>query len=125
MKTLKQIVENYYKIEGCGCGGPLHILLDDDNYDMGSVSFCIDHCFDILNSETNYGTDYSDTVCLLGIMICNEYSKMSLEERATFDVYLCGQSMECFTGGNGCADCGVLGDLYDFMLEEEVNYDQT
>lgn len=125
MKTLKQIVKGYYKMENCCSGGPLHILLDDDNYDMHSIEFCINHCFEILNNECPYKTDYSDAECILGIIICNEYAKMSLEERAIFDAYWCGYSMECDMDGKCCSDCEKRGDLYDFIKEKEEYHDQT
>lgn len=112
MDTLKLIVKQYYMLDGCAAGGPLHILLDDDNYDIGSIHFCIKHCF---------GEDlgYDPTTRLLGIMICNEYAKMSLEERACFDAYICGQTLEC-RGGRHCEDCeDILGYLYNYMKGAE------
>ena len=51
MDTLKELIEYYYTLEGCGAGGPLHILLDDDNYDIGSIRWCIKYCIDDLISS--------------------------------------------------------------------------
>ena len=114
MDTLKLIVKQYYGLDNCVCGGPLHILLDDDNYDIKSVNYCIERCFE----ELPLG-EYSTAECVLGIMICNEYAKMSLEERACFDAYLCGQTLEC-RGGRHCEECeDILGELYESMKEVE------
>ena len=112
MDTLKQIVERYYKLDGCSSGGPLHILLDDNNYDIKSIRFCMDECFKHLETTSRYPL----SAHILGIMICNEYTKMSLEERATFDALLCGDRLDC--RGN-CDICPVLGELYENMKEAE------
>lgn len=121
MKTLKKIVEGFYEMDGCGAGGPLHILLDDDNYDIDSINWSIKYCFDVMNDNLDYPVGYSDTVCALGIMICNEYAKMSLEERATFDAYLHDESVEC-TIPEACDGCHIREYLYDFMKEKEELY---
>ncbi len=121
MDTLKLLVKQYYGLNECCCGGPLHILLDDDNYDISSIHFCIKHCFESLDDSVT-GDDlmqYNPAVRVLGIMICNEYAKMSLEERACFDAYICGQTLEC-RGGAHCEDCeDILGELYEHMKEAE------
>ena len=125
MDTLKTIVKEYYNLKNCGAGGPLHVLLDDDNYDIHSIEFCIKYCMEYLR-ECKY--DYfDDDYCLgayiLGIMIANEYAKMSLEERAVFDSYLCGHKLDCY--GN-CEECELLGETYEYMKEAEDAYnDQT
>lgn len=125
MDTLKTIVKEYYNLKNCGAGGPLHVLLDDDNYDIHSIEFCIKYCMEYLR-ECKY--DYfDDDYCLgayiLGIMIANEYAKMSLEERAVFDSYLCGHKLDCY--GN-CEECELLGETYEYMKEAEGAYnDQT
>ena len=35
------LVNAYYAFPGCGCGGSLHIVLDDENIDDGSIEYCI------------------------------------------------------------------------------------
>lgn len=120
--TLSNLIGQYYQLEGCCTGGPLHILLDDDNYDTHSIDFCIDWCFKGLRKESEYYTDYSNEVYVLGIMICNEYARMPLEERAAFDSYLCGHNLECEHAchiATYADECPVLGELYDFMKEKE------
>lgn len=121
MNTLKTIVSRFYDLEGCCSGGPLHITLDDDNYSRNDLDFCINQCFDCLTNRDPFN-NYNKEVSILGIMICNEYAKMSLEERAVFDSYSCGQILEC---EHGCpevcpvSECSLLGELYEFMNEKE------
>lgn len=118
MRTLREIVDQYYKFDRCGAGGPLHVLLDDDNYDIHTVHFCLKECFKELNTpEKDRVYGHSNEVYILGIMICNEYAKMSLEERAVFDAYKNGQVVnECEVD---CSMCSLLGGLYYDMIEEE------
>lgn len=117
--TLRKIIDEYYGLRNCGCGGPLHILLDDDNYDIGSIHFCIEKCFEeLVRSQFENSTFYDNTENILGIMICNEYAKMSLEERAAFDSYRTGNNLEC-DGNCECCRCDVLDDLHDIMKENE------
>ena len=118
MDILKNIVRKYYRLEGCGCGGPLHILLDDGNYDINSIRFCMNVCFEALADPEHDDLGYSKEVYLLGIMICKEYAKMSLEERAVFDSYSYGMSLDCC--GN-CEECMLLAELYDYMKKAEEN----
>lgn len=121
--TLKLLISRFYELEGCGAGGPLHILTDDDNYDIGSVQFCIDYCFKDLKAEK---PDNPAHVNLLGIMIANEYAKMSLEERAVFDSYWCGVRVPTYNCPGNCDECELLGETYEHMKEaEEVNNDQN
>lgn len=121
MRTLRKIVGGYYQLEGCCSGGPLHILLDDDNYDIKSVHFCLDKCFEELsiNSEYRVERHYRDEAYILGILICNEYAKMTLEERAAFDSYMNGSDLEC-TGDCKNCPCHVLDEIYVWMREAEA-----
>lgn len=123
MDTLRKIVGKYYGLEGCCCGGPLHILLDDDNFGVDSVHWCMNQCFEALIDPDQDTLGYSKEVYMLGILICNEYAKMSLEERSVFDSYMNGQVLECC--GN-CERCDLLGELYEWIKEEqEKKDDQT
>ncbi len=36
------MARDYYKLPGNGCGGNLHIVLDDGNLETGHVQFCLD-----------------------------------------------------------------------------------
>jgi len=122
MDTLKFIIKRYYELESCACGGPLHILLDDDNYDLDSIHFCINHCFeDLWKRQIDDKPWHTKEANILGIMICNEYAKMSLAERAIFDSYLNGSDLRC------CGDCNKCPHLdnehHDFIKEKEKTND--
>lgn len=106
MRGLKAMCKLLYTLPGCGAGGPLHILLDDDNYDTNSIMFCLKECLEYED----------DRVRTLGMAICTKYLDYDLEERATFDSYWCGQDLECCYE---CANCDIRGELYEFMLEKE------
>jgi hypothetical protein len=130
MDTLRKMCENYYEyIGGCSAGGPLHILLDDNNYDIGSIQFCIDYCFEHLKSAASGDTSCSKDACLLGIMICNEYAKMSLEQRACFDSYLCGYDLDacCDDYEGDCEHCCIFdNDCHCYIEEaEDAYYDKN
>lgn len=120
MSTLRKIVGGYYQLEGCCSGGPLHILLDDGNYDIKSVHWCLKQCLYWLsvNPEHRSSSEYSNEAYILGIWICNEYAKMTLEERAAFDSYICGSDLKCSGDCENCP-CHVFGDIYDHMKEAE------
>ena len=132
MDTLKELIEYYYNLEGCGAGGPLHILLDDDNYDIGSIRWCIKYCIDDLEAVHPTFSKHAD---ILGIIICNEYAKMSIEERGVFDSYMCGHPLDCscqleydsdtrYTFFRPCLECKLLGEFYEEMKnKEKLNYD--
>jgi hypothetical protein len=123
MDILKKIVGGFYSLKDCGAGGPLHVLLDDDNFDIKTVHFCMEKCLNALAYPEGDPYGYDKEVYLLGIVICNEYAKMSLEERAVFDSYICGQSMECYDDCN-CDECLLKSEIYEWMKEaEEVNHD--
>ena len=106
MYGLKRMCKLFYQLPGCGAGGPLHVLLDDDNYDIDSIMFCLEEC---LKHE-------DERVRTLGSLICNTYLSMDIRARSTFDAYWCGQSLDC---DFKCDLCDVRGDLYDFMCEKE------
>ena len=116
MDTLKTIIKEYYTLENCGSGGPLHVFLDDNNYDIHSVDFCIKYCMEHLREGSH---DHPNDAYTIGIMIANEYAKMSLKERAVFDSYLCGHKLDCC--GN-CEECELLGETYEYMKEAEGAY---
>lgn len=115
MDTLKLLCEQFYQLDGCSAGGPLHILLDDDNYDLNSIHFCIKRCTEHIRNPEHFDPH----ACTIGLMICNEYAKMTLEERSVFDSYWCGYKLDCL--GN-CEECKLLGDVYEYMKEAEEAY---
>ena len=104
--ALKKLCEAFYTLHGCGAGGPLHILLDDDNYRDGDIEFCIQECL----------AHPDPTIMNLGLMICYEYLKMSMQTRAIFDSYLCGRDMECC---ESCEECCYITDDDWYWIEKE------
>ena len=79
MKTLLEYCKCLYQLEGCGCGGNLHILLDDQNIKTDDILFCLNECI------THPESEESD----LGILICKEYLRFSDEERELFTYIWC------------------------------------
>lgn len=71
LETIKQYIICLYQLEGCGSGGLLHILLDDDSLDDDSITFCLKGC--LLHPEKEEAE--------LGKLICAEYLKLSIEQR--------------------------------------------
>ena len=74
MLTILEYCKCLYKLKGCSAGGPLHILLDDDNYSDDDIDFCMVEC--LKNPEHEGST--------LGLLICKELIGLSLYERAAF-----------------------------------------
>ena len=96
MKKLYWQCKALYKLKDCGCGGPLHILLDDGNYEDNHIQFCIEECKKHPNA----------TIAALGTIICREYQKMSMKERAVFDLYLWNRDITCKC--DSCVKCPLM-----------------
>lgn len=99
MDILKQYCTLLYTLDGCGAGGMLHIVLDDNNIDDDDIYYCLKECV--------HHPEKPEAV--LGTLICNEYLKMTKEERLVFDWYWCGSDLECC--GN-CEKCEYLDEDY-------------
>jgi hypothetical protein len=41
LPEVRPLIEAYYKLDGNGAGGELHIVLDDGNYERDSIRYCI------------------------------------------------------------------------------------
>lgn len=97
METLLKYCNTLYSLKGCGSGGLLHILLDDDNIDDESICYCLKEC--LLHPEKEESA--------LGILICHEYLKMPIEDRMIFDELWCGWDGECKNCPvvHRCVDC--------------------
>lgn len=110
MSNLYRLCQAFYQLPNCGAGGPLHILLDDDNYDDESIKFCIEQCKENPDSMESR----------LGLLICDEYSRLSLEERCIFDWYWTGKVPGCEDDWD-CKTCELLyeDELYGRMKESE------
>lgn len=63
-----------YRLEECGCGGLLHIWLDDGNDGYCDVMFCLKQC------EENPSCEHSE----LGILICKKWLQLSEDEQLAF-----------------------------------------
>lgn len=98
MKTLKAYCECLYKLDGCGAGGLLHILLDDNNYTDHDILFCMAECLKHPEQEESK----------LGILICEEYLNMSMKERTIFDWFWCGSDLSCEQNHAGCENCEMI-----------------
>lgn len=105
MIALKRLCKTLYSLEGCGAGGNLHILLDDDNYDDDSILWCLEECLKHPEHPSS----------MIGIVICHEYLKMSMQERIIFDWYWNGADVECSfeQAIHGCHKCEYMENLYD------------
>ena len=74
LDTLLEYCKCLYKLEGCSCGGKLHIFLDDNNYSTDDVLFCLNECVTHPEEEESE----------LGILICKEFLKLNECERKLF-----------------------------------------
>lgn len=99
MDELLQLCKHFYTLEGCAAGGPLHILLDDDNLDDDDILFCANQCAE--------HPDLYIRTC--GMIICMGYFQMSMIERKIFDWYWNGNSLECHHDG-ACGECRLLAE---------------
>lgn len=90
---LKILCKKLYGFPDCCSGGPLHILLDDNNLRDGDIEFCLDRCLEFPEKPES----------LLGMLICYEYLKMPMRDRLLFDWYWCGSKLECYGDCNKCA----------------------
>lgn len=98
MNALLEYCKCLYRLEGCGAGGLLHILLDDDNFDDDSIKFCLDQCIAHPEREERE----------LGTLICLRYLGLTTEERCLFDMIWCKrEEVDCC--GN-CSECEVMED---------------
>lgn len=100
-EQLREECKDFYKLDGCASGGPLHILLDDDNFHDDDILFCMGACLD----KDNYKV--ADEARDLGLIICAKYAKLSMPERAAFDCFWCGEKLDC-TGPKNCEYCSVM-----------------
>ena len=85
MITLLEYCKCLYNLEGCECGGMLHIVLDDNNYRDSDIFFCLKECLQRPEEPESS----------IGILICHELLKLTLEERCLFFKMWMGRSCEC------------------------------
>lgn len=105
IETIKEYINCLYAIKGCGTGGLLHILIDDDNIDDDSIMFCMKECIKNPDEEESK----------LGRVICEEFLSLSMEQRrllTTTGSYL------CYCNGGHCETCFIkIGDLTERKVE--------
>lgn len=94
MDTLLEYCKCLYRLDGCAAGGPLHILLDDNNIDTDDILFCLNEC--LTHPEENGSA--------IGALICTTYLRLSMEERKCFDSIWTGMPKECLCMGD-CENC--------------------
>lgn len=97
MHALLQACQRLYRLPGCGAGGCLHILLDDNNYTDEDLAWCRKYCEEHKDS-VEYG---------LAMMILDRYSKLSLTERTLFDNWWTGRIIEC-EDPSKCESCELI-----------------
>lgn len=59
---LQRLIDAYYQFDRCGVGGDLHVVLDDGNWDDGTIQWCIDH-------SGEYGDREPECARLLGRLL--------------------------------------------------------
>lgn len=103
LNTVAEYISCLYSLDGCSCGGLLHILLDDDNYDDNSIMFCLREC--ILHPEREESK--------IGKLICEEYLRLPMEQRRMLTRHDLGYQ-SCFKRGACCEECFIqIGDEYE------------
>jgi hypothetical protein len=107
MDVLLQYCKRLYQLPGCGAGGCLHILLDDNNYRDSDLEFCRKYCEENAEGEERE----------LAIKILKIYSALSLEERTLFDNYWNGRIIECSDPAK-CETCDLIE--IPWWIKEEV-----
>lgn len=105
MDTIYEYCKCLYRLDGCICGGSLHILLDDDNIDTDDILFCLNECVTHPEEE---GSE-------LGVLICKEYLKLSLRERYFLDSMWNGMGYDCINNGD-CSSCPRMDGLEESGL---------
>ena len=108
MENLLRLCRAFYLLPDCSAGGPLHILLDDYNYDRHSIEFCIEECKKNPESMSSR----------LGLLICDELLRLSLEERCVFFACWTGETLGCYSH-ESCETCKYFDEFYEYAKEEE------
>lgn len=95
LDTVREYIYCLYNLEDCSAGGLLHILLDDDSYDDDSIVFCLKECLRHPEREESQ----------IGQLICQEYLKLSMEQRRLLCLSYTA-ARNCFNKGN-CGQCFI------------------
>lgn len=101
LETIQRYIECLYSIEGCSCGGLLHILTDDGNVQDNDIDWCLEY----IEREENRGREEYE----ISKLICKEMKKLSLPQRKL--VYGYGPySFICNEPYNRCCECDVCNE---------------
>lgn len=95
LETVREYIRCLYSLSGCGSGGLLHILLDDDNIDDDDILFCLKECIQHPDREESK----------IGQLICEEYLELSMEQRRLLTNTYRGH-WGCYALG-GCGQCFI------------------
>ena len=108
MKVIREYCRTLYGLDGCGAGGLLHVLLDDDNVNDSCISLCLKEC--LRHPE--------EPESKLGILICEEYLKLNIRERCVMDSLWCGYDIDNWKCTGDCETCELMSNL-EWLSEEE------
>lgn len=99
LDTIREMIGCLYSLNGCGAGGMLHILLDDDNIDDDDITWCLKECLKHPEKEES----------CLGKLICEEYLKLSMEERRLLTgTYIGHWSCPFVSEEQNCSECEIV-----------------
>ena len=76
-KEMSQRIKRLYERPGCGCGGTLHIVLDDWNLDDNSINFCIE---DMKPDEHAYKVEMRLARALLDMLPQERASALAIKD---------------------------------------------
>lgn len=92
LKAIVIMIHALYEMEGCGCGGICHVILDNDNYD--------DHTIECVLKDCQKEENQDKLEIELAEAICKALLKLSMQERALifsgfYSSYLCDMNNRC------------------------------
>lgn len=108
MKTVREYIDCLYQLEGCGAGGMLHIVTDDDNIEDEDILFCLKECLNHPEKEE----------AKIGKLICEEMLKLSRIQRTMLTV---GAIPLGTCVDNDCDTCQYTCDYYGNSYLEDDN----
>lgn len=103
LETIRAYISCLYELEDCGCGGLLHVMIDDNNIEDSIVKWTLEQC------EQHPECEESE----LGKLICGEFLKLSMEERRL--VMEDANDVVCYTFCcPNCDECPIHNPEADF-----------
>jgi hypothetical protein len=95
LDTIREYISCLYSLEGCGTGGMLHILLDDDNFSDYWITDCLKECLNHPEKEE----------WEIGKLICENYLKLSMPQRRLMTTPYITCDFDCIVDCKKCEDC--------------------